>query len=390
MIMINARGLTVTVGSAFPRNFAESFHSGFKVRLFRILAFFCAALVLPSYGSERKDTFLTTTDFEFGSNGGKLSGVISQPVDREAKALIVFVHGYGNTDVRGWNMYADLRSRFAELGIASMTWDKPGQGRSEGKFDINQPVDSSAREVLDAVAYLRAKKIPGAGKIGIWGLSRAGWIAPIAMARDADIKFWISVSGVTAEDNYFYLLKSNLPHEGSTVEEAEALMQEWKRGFELLRTGGSYEEYRSATRNRRGNPYLVRMAGVGFSRAAYEREQVEFRGAERRRRTEMDTGMPLYLLDFDTMLSGLNIPVLALFGEKDLNVDWRKTRALYETTIGKNPKATLTVRTFASGNHNIDVCETGSMREMQSMVTRRKCDGYYAAQIEWLKTLVLD
>jgi alpha-beta hydrolase superfamily lysophospholipase len=81
---------------------------------------------------------MTTRDFTFVSGGKTLSGVIDQPASGVARALIVFVHGYGTTDVLGWDMYADLRGRFARLGVASATWDKPGQGRSEGAFDINQ------------------------------------------------------------------------------------------------------------------------------------------------------------------------------------------------------------------------------------------------------------
>lgn len=391
MITTKACRLAAIASPTPTRTLAATLRSVLRRRLPGIFATLCAVLAVPAYGSEPNDAVtVTTTDFEFVSSGLRLSGVISQPAKQEAKALIVFVHGYGNTNVRGWNMYADLRSRFAELGIASVTWDKPGQGRSKGEFDINQPVASSAREVLDAVGHVRANNIPGAGRIGIWGISRAGWIAPLAMSQDRDIKFWISVSGVTAEDNYFYFLQSNLPHEGSTVAEAETLMQEWKRGFELLRTGRSYEDYRAATQNVRANAYIVRMAGEGFSRRAYEREQAKLQTKEGQRRTDMDTGMPLYVQDFDEMLAGLDVDVLALFGEKDLNVDWRKTRAFYEATIGRNPKASLTVRTFPDGNHNIDVSQTGSMREMQSMTQRRKSDGYYTSQIEWLKTQVLD
>lgn len=332
---------------------------------------------------------VTSTDFSFVSQALTLSGIITQPAQGKPRALIVFIHGYGKTDVRGWNMYADLRSRFASLGIASATWDKPGEGRSEGPFDVNQPVASSAQEVLDAIAYLRSQKIPGADRIGLWGISRAGWIAPIVLSQDPKIRFWISVSGVTAEDNYFYLLKSNLPYEGSTVEEAEELMEAWKHGFELFRTGASYEDYNAATRKLRNNAYLSRMSGAEPTRESYEREQAKLRSAVGPLPFERETGMSIYIQNFDAMLSKLNVAVLALFGEKDLNVDWRRTRAFYVATLGRNPNASLTVRTFPAGNHNLDVCETGSMREMQTMTTRRKSAGYYETQLEWLRKYVL-
>lgn len=343
----------------------------------------------PTAGNEELAP-IATTDFAFVSQGVSLSGIISQPAQQEAKALIVLVHGYGRTDVRGWNMYADLRARFAALGIASVTWDKPGQGRSEGTFDINQPVTSSAQEVLDAVAYLRAKEIPGARKIGLWGISRAGWIAPIALSRDHAITFWISVSGVTAEDNYFYLLQSNLPYEGSGVEEAQLLMREWKSGYALFCHGASYEEFCAATKNLRANTYIAKMTGDQFTRETYEGNQAELRAGRVLPPVDPETGMGIYIEKFEAMLSGLQIPVLALFGEKDLNVDWRRTRALYQSTFGANPHASLTVKSFPNANHNIDVCSTGSMREMQSMARRQKSEGYYASQIEWLKTHVLN
>lgn len=374
--------------SALRRSLRGAFLDWFVTAVISLLT-----IIAPSAlaGTKEVDerTPVTLSDFSFVSQGLTLSGVISQPAQGTAWALIVFVHGYGKTDTRGWNMYADLRSRFAGLGIASATWDKPGQGRSEGTFDINQPVASSAREVLDAIAHLRSQKIPGAGKIGIWGISRAGWIAPLALAQDPEIAFWISVSGVTAEDNYFYLLESNLPYEGSTVAEAKALMGGWKHTFQLFRTGAPYEDYQAAARELRANAYLSRMGFVEYSRESYEREQAQYRSAPEPRPVDRETGMPIHIQNFDTLLSTLNLPVLALFGEKDLNVDWRKTCALYEATIGRNPKASLTVHSFPDGNHNLDVCENGSMREMQGTTPRRKCAGYYEAQIDWLRKQVL-
>ena len=72
----------------------------------------------------------------------------------------------------------------------------------------------------------------------------------------------------------------------------------------------------------------------------------------------------IYVPGFRDLLGRLDMPVLALFGEKDRNVDWRKTRALYTETIGRNPKARLTVKTFPDGNHNIHQSRTGGYREM--------------------------
>lgn len=125
-----------------------------------------------------------------------LSGLLSQPSDESAEALVIIVHGYGETHVIDNDWYYEIRSRLADIGIGSFVWDKPGSGRSEGQFDLNQPVGSSADEVVRAAEFLRSIDAPGSEQIGLWGFSRGGWIAPLALSRDEDLAFWISVSGV--------------------------------------------------------------------------------------------------------------------------------------------------------------------------------------------------
>ena len=329
-----------------------------------------------------------TTDFTFQSNGLELSGIFDTPGDSPAKALILFVHGYGGTDIRANQSFGDLRRRFGEIGIASAVWDKPGQGRSEGSFDINQSVYQSAQEVIDAAAALRTMNAPGSEKIGIWGISRAGWIAPLAMEQDPELDFWISVSGVVGEDNFPYLLLSNLPHEGGSVEEADRLSAEWQKGCALQRTGASYDAYLEATETLRANAYFLQMRGPWQTRAQYEAQQTVC--ADGSCEGIDDTFCSyIYVPGFDQTLSAVDADVLALFGEKDLNVDWRKTLALYEETIGENPNASLATRTFPDADHNLNLAETGSLQEMLTMISRQKADGYYDLQIEWLETHVL-
>ncbi|WP_300544120.1 S9 family peptidase [Maricaulis sp.] len=352
--------------------------------------FVCVLAILIGISPSRSAAQAVTTDFEFTSEGRVLSGVLDVPAGGTAEAMIVFVHGYGPTDVRGRDMYADLRTRFNALGIATAVWDKPGQGRSEGTFDIDQPVHESAQEVLDAAAHLRARNVPGSHRMGIWGVSRAGWIAPIALSQDPGFDFWISVSGTTAEDNFRYLLISNLPHEGYSAEEADRIDREWQRGWEIFRAGGSYDSYRDATPTLRANEYVTRMLGGIMSRDEYEAEQSAYLEHQGPPYLDPASGAFVHIHDFDRMLGGLDIDVLAIFGEKDLNVDWRRTRALYETTIGRNPDASLQIRTFPDADHNIVDSETGSIREMQEGGRRDPSASFYSTQTEWLRDVVLD
>lgn len=338
--------------------------------------------------SGNSGTPMVTSDFEFVSGNKRLSGIIDQPSTEKAQALILFVHGSGVTDIRRESRYSDLRRRFAELGIASATWDKPGRGRSEGAFDDNQPLEESAQEVLDAIAHLRAKGIPGSEKLGIWGTSRGGWVAPIALSRNREIGFWISVSGTPAEDNKYYLIESNLPLEGHSQEATRELLEQWRRGRHIFLQGGDYDSYLTATEKLRKDPAVLYLAGnLTMPRNDYQAEQAAYLKAKDKYEFDPDTHSMIRVQKFEQMLSGLNIDVLALFGDKDTNVDWRKARALYESTIGPNPKATLTVRTFADCNHGMSESKTGSIREVDGVPLDAgvKCKGYYEAQIEWLR-----
>lgn len=97
----------------------------------------------------------------------------------------------------------------------------------------------------------------------------------------------------------------------------------------------------------------------------------------------------IYVPDFEALLSRLDVPVLALFGERDTSVDWRSAAALYARTVGANPRAHLTVRTFPDGNHNLQQARTGGLREMIEMTDRRAVEGDYETMEGWLREKVV-
>lgn len=301
--------------------------------------------------------------------------------------MIVIIHGYGRTDVAGRTSYYDLRSKFAEIGISTVIWDKPGCGESQGTFDADQPVESSATEVLDAIRTVRERKIPGSQKIGLWGISRAGWIAPLAITQDPKIAFWISVSGTDDKENFPYLLESNLRIEGRREAETQQLLGEWRRGFEITSQGGTFAEYLAATQALRRDPFMVFLSGgKGEEESAFLAEQKRFLNGSFQ--VDKATGLMIYVPHFEQMLRQVNVPVLAIFGEKDRNVDWRKTEALYANTIGKNPKASLTIKSFSDCNHNLEQARTGGIREMQEMSEHRACAGYFETMQEWVRMTI--
>ena len=261
--------------------------------------------------------------------------------------------------------------------------NKPGCGASEGEFDINQPVQGSAEEVVAAVRELRGRDIAGTEVVGLWGGSRAGWIVPLAM-QEEPFDFWISLSGVDDRENARYLIETNLRLEGRSEAETQKLVGQWQASFNTLWQDATYEDYLNAAPDLKNDDFIQLM---GWDNTISEEEFLDY---QRRFRTgelavDRDTGLMIPVPRFREILSSIDAPVLALFGEKDTNVDWRKAAAIYRETIGVNPAASLTIKTFPDANHSLRQCKTGGIRELLAEIeTAPYADGYYETIFSWL------
>lgn len=348
---------------------------------FRILLISFWAFLLITKTLSAKNEMQTDT-FSFKFEGKKLSGVLDFPVYQKPCGIIIIVHGDGKTNVVADKWYYDMRTQFVKLGFVCCVWDKIGCGESEGKY-FQQTVQKSANEVLCAINDLKRRNVPGIYRIGLWGISRAGWICPLVIQKYPSIAFWISVSGTDNKESFSYLLESNLFIDGRTKDQAKLLADEWIRGTKVFLTGGSVTEYLSLTRNLRKDKYYQKHFGPvkgWIIRLAYKRYQKRYLNTQHVFNEE--TGLEIYVNDFEEILNNINCPVLAIFGEKDTNVDWQKTMAFYKNTLGKGQNNKLTIKTFPDGDHGINKSITGAINEKKEW---GKCDGYYKIMVEWLK-----
>jgi esterase/lipase len=326
-------------------------------------------------------------DFEFENN--TLKGFIDTPTEKTSKAVVLLIPGYGRTNFSEGRTYSQLRKKFTEYGLTVVVWDKMGCGKSEGIFDANQPVDNSAKEALEAIKKLKKLNIQGSDKIGLWGLSRAGWICPLI--NDLyPVDFWISVSGPTDKENYGYLMKSNLAIEGKTEQEAEKLFQSWKQYQKLFFTGGSYEAYLEAKRPLAKDSLAAKLFGfkdvaeiTEEGRKKYKEQQKLYMNTDEGY-FDLESGLWVYIKSFDRLLSKVNCPVLAIYGEGDSQVDWRASKQLYKDVY--QDKGNLTIQTFKNCNHILRKCKTCGWREDLSKFEWAFCDGYFETMEQWLRT----
>ena len=325
--------------------------------------------------------------FEFEFEHKTLRGLIEKPPDQKSNAIVIIIPGYGRTDFVEGNWYSTLRTKLISYGLTVCFWDKMGCGRSEGEFNANQPVENSADEAIAAIRKIQSLKVQGHEKIGLWGISRAGWICPL-INEQFPIDFWISVSGTDDKENFGYLLKSNLIIAGKAEEEAERLFKAWMRGHKLFCTQANYETYLKAIQPLTQDSSCRRLFGYSNvtniteeARKTYQSEQKKFTS---KGYFDAKSGLWVYIENFDTLLLDIDCPVLALFGENDSQVDWRKTKILYEKTMGTNPKSQLRVKTFKDCNHNLQKCISCGYGEDLSVLNWQACDQYYETLEEWL------
>ena len=348
---------------------------------------------LSSSSALATDHFETEEFYFETSNNEKLSGIISRPKDIDAKSIIVVAHSYGPTNVVEGNQYHNFRSQLTSKGISVVIWDKPGCGKSEGEFDINQPVKSSAIEITHAIKYLKEKNEPGSDQIGIWGSSRGGWIAPLAINEEkSNIKFWISVSGTDAYENWDYLIRSSLEIAGYSKAEIDEIYGSLVDGNRLFWNGGDYDEYLKAIKLYKQNETVQKITGEKYielvpGTKAYESDRILYYQNRQKWLSngysfDDEAGLVVVVKDFENILRSFSIPVLAVFGGKDKNVDWRSTKALYEKTMGSN----LTVKIYENADHALRLSKTGGFLESQEQSYRKypHVNDYYEVMLGWL------
>lgn len=329
----------------------------------------------------------TAERFEFKYDDLTYVGTIDRPEQGTPKGLIVLIPGHGPTDVVEGGQLGGLRRRFNEWGWATAMWDRAGCGQSEGQYDHDQPQRDSAREAVAAIQALRSADAPASDRIGFWSLSRGGWIAPMAIGMDRNIDFWISVSGPSQFSNFPYMLQTNIRLAGRSAEQAARMKSLLIESMQMLQDEDvGYEQYLEHTHALYSDPWYSELVDGPPDREQFEKWRTEALADPETFHPE--TGEPLSAPGFEDLLKSLNIPVLAILGDKDTQVNWRRTRDLYKRTLGDNPNADLEIRILEDCNHNMRKARTGAFREdLDAEGLGGICEGFAAGMRRWLSSL---
>lgn len=284
-----------------------------------------------------------------------LAGTLTLPKGAEPFPAAILLAGSGPYDrdeaLANHKPFMVLADYLTRKGIAVLRYDKRGIGKSTGSVDSASTLDL-ASDAQAAVAYLKTRNDVDAAKIGLIGHSEGAIIAPYLATHSSDIA-WLVLLAPPATKG-----------EDTLVNQSEM----------IGRAGGLSE------------PQLV--ASLTFDREAYDLVRKEKAPAvltEKLNALVKETGLDAatppaaletqlrmlsspwfrFFLDYDPLptLQALKTPVLALYGEKDLQVPPKANLPLVKKAFADSGNSDAASTELPDLNHQFQHCFSGSPAE---------------------------
>jgi pimeloyl-ACP methyl ester carboxylesterase len=306
-------------------------------------------------------------EISFSNGQVSLAGTLTLPPQGGSHSAVVMITGSGpqnrDEELFGFKPFRVIADHLTRNGIAVLRYDDRGVGGSTGSTAQSTTEDFAA-DVLAAVQLLKSRPDIDAKHIGLCGHSEGGIVAPIAAARSSDIAFIILMSGsaVTGERILLAQGEAIARAEGAKEEDLRKQADHQKRIFKAVREGRGWDELRTDMR-REGLAQIDKLP-------AAQRDTISDPGAYIDKVVDGQLKMPQspwfkYFLDFDpaSVLEKVRCPVLAVYGELDLQVPATMNQTALVAALSKSGNKDYTVKVFSKANHLYQEAVTGSPKE---------------------------
>lgn len=337
-----------------------------------LLCLFLSITLSTPYTDDGKHDWQDEEIF-FSIHGFSLHGVFVKPKGSGPFPAVIFIHGDGPINRTMLGYYEPIWDKFVEAGFACLSWDKPGVGQSTGTFSDNAIFRDRAYIAAEAVRFLKAREDIDDHRIGLWGISQAGYIMPLVTTMTDDITFMIAVScpGMNSMVQSAYFIEHQLITEGLSAEDA----QKYAEYYLKSRKAKLYDEYSKYVELLGQQPYLK---ATGWAELTPESRFAPLQ-------PDCES-----LFDPFTILERTTIPILAIFGKKDTQIPARESAEIYEKAMQKADNKYFKVIMFPGADHVIFNTKTGSLKEWEDKFRSNHMDyapGYIDSMTVWLKGL---
>lgn len=282
----------------------------------------------------------------------KLAGTLAIPSGPGPHPAAILITGSGAQDrdetLFDHKPFAVLADHLARNGVATLRLDDRGVGGSTG--DLSQATtDILAADVLVAHAWLRTQPEIAADKVGVIGHSEGGIVGPAAAAKDRSVAFVVMLAGTGVPGEQIVVKQTELITRKSGMADADvkqAIAQQ-RQIFETL----AKVKDEAAARARIAE--IIRTTGPVDDAALLPQVDMLFSPWFR----------AFMAHDPRPVLAKVKVPVLALVGELDLQVDADQNLPEIEKALKKAKNRRVTARRLPGLNHLFQPAQTGLVAE---------------------------
>ncbi|MDR1153805.1 MAG: alpha/beta hydrolase [Bacteroidales bacterium] len=304
--------------------------------------------------------------FENKAAGITLAGTLTMPLTGADFTAVILITGSGaqdrNEEIMGHKPFLVIADYLTRHGIAVLRYDDRGTAKSTGDFRSATTADLAA-DAESAVAWLKTRKDINKRKIGLMGHSEGGIIATMVAARSKDAGFMVMLAGTGIRGDSLLLLQEELIYRASGMPE-DRIAETCKINSELFRmivhAKGTLSQ-QEIIDFMKTSPEID-IAAVTPEGMTGDDYMKQFAGS-------MASPWMQYFLRCDPApaLERVKCPVLAVNGDKDLQVPAKVNLPAISRALKKGGNKNVTVKEYPGLNHLFQECTTGSPGEYASI-----------------------
>ena len=317
----------------------------------------------------------------------KLGGSFTFPKEGNNFPAVVLITGSGWEDrdetIFNHKPFLVIADYLTRKGFAVLRFDDRGGGASTGNIANDTTLDF-VKDVEAAVDYLRSRKEVNQNQIGLIGHSEGGIIAPLVATQRPEIAFIILLAGpgLTGEDILIRQAELISKAEGVPDSEIEKNLKLSKSIYSEIRKSKDSEEAAERVKNLL-TEYVHKLPEkekneLGDTHAFVEQQS-----------KAVSSAWFKFFLTYDPIpvLEKVKCPVLALNGEKDLQVPAKEDLEAIEKALIKGGNKNYKSLLLPELNHLFQTSKTGSPTEYGKIEETFSPKALEAIS-DWLETIL--
>ena len=313
-----------------------------------------------------------TEDVEYSNvdNSMKYGATFTRPdsVINKKYPAVLLITGSGKQD-RDENIFdhkpfAVIADYLTKKGIAVLRVDDRGMGKTTGNFDTSSSEDF-ATDVEAGIKYLQSRKDVDSKHIGLIGHSEGGMIAPMVAARNKNVSFIVMLAGTAVPGLVINDYQNTQPMKNAGM--SDTVIQKFLELHHAL--------VNSATSALNENYYSDNVSKIYYTwkkQQSPETLQTLIKGTDEQTISGLQKAYSpfhskwfKFFLTHDPAndLEKLSIPVLALNGEKDIQVDPKINLPVIKASLKKSKSKNYKVVELPGLNHLFQHCKKCTIDE---------------------------